>query len=135
MKLAKIEYAALNSRQKENYNFQKIAAILADYGFNSIRLTDDWEGADFIAIHIDGETSLKVQLKGRVSFYIKYFGKSIYICFRDNKNWYLYPHDEVLEQLKKQGKITNTKSWIELGGYSSPRLSEAMMDLLDKYRL
>lgn len=41
---SRITYARLNSRQKENYNFQKIAARLADYGFNSIRLTDDWQG-------------------------------------------------------------------------------------------
>jgi len=62
---SRVAYSDLNSRQKENYNFQKVAARLADYGFNSIRLTDDWQGADFIAVHIDGETFLKVQLKGR----------------------------------------------------------------------
>jgi hypothetical protein len=29
----KIDYRALNSRQQENYNFQKVAALLADYRF------------------------------------------------------------------------------------------------------
>ena len=47
--LKKIHYKDLNSRQKENYNFQKVAGELADYGFNCLRLTDDWQGADFIA--------------------------------------------------------------------------------------
>jgi len=28
----------------------KVAAALADYGYNSMRLNDDWQGADFIAI-------------------------------------------------------------------------------------
>lgn len=42
-----------------------MATALADYGYNSVRLTDDWQGADFIAVHIDGESFLKVQLKGR----------------------------------------------------------------------
>jgi hypothetical protein len=35
--------------------------VLADYGFLTMRLSDDWQGADFIAQHIDG-AFLKVQL-------------------------------------------------------------------------
>ena len=62
----RVDYRELNSRQKENYNFQKVAGRLADYGFNCLRLSDDWQGADFIACHIDGETFLRVQLKGRL---------------------------------------------------------------------
>ena len=42
MKLEKVQYENLNSKQKEIYNFQKVAAILADYGFNCIKLADDW---------------------------------------------------------------------------------------------
>ena len=61
----KIKYSKLNSRQKENYNFHKVSAKLADYGFNSMRLNDDWEGADFISIN--DEQMIKVQLKGRFS--------------------------------------------------------------------
>ena len=49
LKLTHINYAELNSRQKEAYNFQKLAAALADYGFNCIKLSDDWQGADFLA--------------------------------------------------------------------------------------
>ena len=43
----KIDYNSLNAKQKENFNFQKVAAAFADYGFNCIQLTDDWNGADF----------------------------------------------------------------------------------------
>ena len=64
MKLEKVQYEDLNSKQKEIYNFQKVAAILADYGFNCIKLADDWQGADFLAYHKDGGQTLKVQLKG-----------------------------------------------------------------------
>ena len=56
MKLTQIKYNDLNSRQRERYNFQKIAGLLADYGFSSIKLDDDWQGADFLAQHIDGFT-------------------------------------------------------------------------------
>jgi hypothetical protein len=54
VKLKKIQYKDLNSKQKEIYNFQKVAAILAAYGFNCIKLADDWQGADFLAYHKDG---------------------------------------------------------------------------------
>lgn len=34
----RIQYEHLNSRQKENFNFQKVAAEQADYGFNGISI-------------------------------------------------------------------------------------------------
>lgn len=40
------------------------AAHLADYGFNCLRLSDDWQGADFIACHIDGNKFLKGATQG-----------------------------------------------------------------------
>ncbi len=81
LQLMHIRYTELNARQQENYNFQKVSAVLADYGFATLRLTDDWQGADFIAQHIDGETFLKVQLKGRLTFNKKYLGKGLYVAF------------------------------------------------------
>lgn len=52
LKLKKISYSDdLNARQKENFNFQKVSAVLADYGYVTMRLSDDWQGADFIALH------------------------------------------------------------------------------------
>ena len=66
MKKERAVYEDLNSRQQENYNFQKLAGVLAEFGYNCIRLSDDWEGADFLALHNDGATTLRVQLKGRL---------------------------------------------------------------------
>jgi hypothetical protein len=34
MKLKHIRYGDLKGEQKEIYNFQKVASLLADYGFN-----------------------------------------------------------------------------------------------------
>lgn len=51
MKLEIATYDKLNSKAKETYNFHKMAAILADYGYNCIWLSNDWNGADFIAVH------------------------------------------------------------------------------------
>lgn len=128
-----IKYNNLNSKQKERYNFQKIAGILADYGFSSIKLDDDWQGADFIANHIDGFTFLKVQLKGRLTFDKKYEGKEIYIAFPYANDWYLFNHDEVLKLIVES--IKETSSWNVKGGYSWKHLSRENIRLLEKYKL
>jgi len=93
----KVDCASLNARQQESYNYQKLSGVLADYGFVTIRLSDDWKGADFLAQHHDGQT-IRIQLKGRLSFYRKYQGKDLWVCFRDGSNWYLYPHDDMFKR-------------------------------------
>lgn len=42
MKFEKISDSDLISRQVEVFNFQNIAGLLADYGFNCIKLADDY---------------------------------------------------------------------------------------------
>lgn len=135
MQLTKIKYTDLNARQKESYNFHKISAVLANYGFNTIRLSDDWQGADFIAQHIDGEQFLKIQLKGRLTVDKKYIGKNIYICFCDSKQWYLYPHDDFLAWLKTNSAFETSDSWQKYGSYSWPNLSKALTQHLNQYAL
>jgi hypothetical protein len=103
----KVDYKSLNARQKEQFNFQKVSAVLADYGFRTIALGDDWQGADFIAHHIDGVEFLKVQLKGRLSFDKKYEGKDLWVCFRDVDKWYLYPHDDLLREVLADTNVGN----------------------------
>jgi hypothetical protein len=114
MILNKVDYDKLNSKQKENYNFHKVASALADYGYNSLRLNDDWQGADFIAIN--GENMIKIQLKGRFTVDKKYIGKEIYIAFIENNVIKLYIHDEAVNMLSDN--IINSKSWSEKDGYS-----------------
>lgn len=132
MKLKKISYSELNAKAQEMYNFQKVAAQLADYGFTCMWLTNDWQGADFIAVHVDGVTDLKVQLKGRLSFAQKYRGKDIYVCFQSGGNTYLYPHDELLG--KVEDKISD-RTWQAKGTWSASKLSKAFQLLLEPYRI
>jgi len=134
MRLTKISYARLNARQKENFNFQKLSAVLADYGFVTYRLSDDWQGADLIAHHVTGE-ALRVQLKSRLAFYTKYKGKDLYVAFADGDTWYLYPHDELLGSVLKLTRIGTTRSWKQRGGYSFPRISAQLRKLLQPYRI
>ena len=134
-KFEKVGYGKLSSRQQENYNFSKISALLAEYGFNTLRLTDDWQGADFIANHIDGGTFLKVQLKGRFTLDKKYIGKNIWICFPHQSAWYLYPHDEVMSGLAEYSNIQNTDAWKKLGIYHKSNPTKRDMELLKNYKL
>ena len=107
----RVPYESLNSRQKENYNFQKVSAVLAEYGFVTLRLSDDWQGADFIAHHVNGHWFLKVQLKSRLIADTKYKSKDIWICFNYQEVWYLYPHDDFLRWALEKLNIGNTKGW------------------------
>jgi len=133
--LKKILYETLNSRQQETYNFQKISAVLADFGYLTIRLSDDWNGADFIAQHFETKEFLKVQLKGRLCFYAKYQDKDLCICFREAGFWYLYPHDELLSKVLSAGMMKGTKSWDELGGYSFPSIPRQLEEAIVAYRI
>ena len=133
--LERIAYGELNSRQKESYNFQKVSAVLADFGFTTIRLSDDWQNADFIAQHMDQVTFLKVQLKGRVTFAKKYEGKKIFIAFPRGGAWYLYPHDELLKKVLDSGIVGDSSSWREKGGYSFRGISRQMNVWLAKYQI
>jgi len=135
IRLNLIEYKNLNARQKENYNFQKISAILADYGFATLRLTEDWQGADFIAQHMDGITFLKVQLKSRLTFSKKYIGKNLFIAFPYKGDWYLFDHDKFLKKVLRSTGISETESWQVKGGYSFPSLGDKLLSLVKPYKI
>ena len=132
MKLEKINYDELNPKAQEMFNFQKASAKLADYGFTTMWLNNDWQGADFIAVHVDGKTFLKVQLKGRLSFNRKYIGKDIYICFISDGDIYLYPHDLILNEIEHR---ISDKTWLEKGTWSSPKLTQENKQLLKNFLL
>lgn len=134
MKFQKILPSRLSKRQKESYNFQKASAVLADYGFQAIKLSDDWCGADFIAQHIDGEF-IKVQLKGRITVAEKYRRKDLWILFPTGSDWYIIPHDALLDILiRKKVSIEKTESWMN-GGYSIGKVSKELRPLLEPYML
>ena len=135
IKFEPIEYKNLNARQKENFNFQKLASTLANYGFNCIRLSDDWQGADFIACHIDGNTFVKIQLKGCLTFQKKYNGKNIYIAFNQDRKWYIYPHDELQKKILGLDLMSGTKSWDVEGAYSWYRIPKKLEKLMDQYAI
>ena len=131
--LQRIDPSKLNGRQKEIYNFQKSAALLADYGFNCIKLSDDWHGADFLAHHFDGNTTLKVQLKARLTIDRKYIGQDLWMNFPSAGKWYLVPHDKLVEAIGETTNWLNTESWQENGAYSSANPSPRLLQQLHPF--
>jgi frataxin-like iron-binding protein CyaY len=129
-------YDTLNARQKEQYNFQKLAAVLADYGFNCIKLADDWQGADFLAYHINKSTTLRIQLKSRITIHKKYIDKEVWMAFPHDGYWYLIEHDLLVA---KAGTCTNwlgSNSWqSESGGYSSVSVNPKLLQSLEENKL
>ena len=130
-----IRYRDLNSRQREIFNFQKVAAILADYGFNCIKLADDWQGADFLAYHIDGDNTLRVQLKARLSIDRKYADKNLFMAFPSKGSWYLVEHDRLVEIISEHANWLNTSSWTDKGIYNSDAPSRALLEALEDFKL
>ena len=133
--IARVSYRELKSRQKEGFNFQKVSAVLAAYGFLTIRLTSDWQGADFIAQHMDGVTFLKVQLKTRLTIDQKYFGKDLFIAFPHQSAWYLFPHDSTVEALSRVSTYATTPTWRNKGTYNTNSPSKKMLEVLLPFRL
>ena len=132
-----VDYDTLNARQKENHNFHKVAAALANCGYNAMRLSDDWQGADFIAVPVDDEKMefLRVQLKSTLTVAKKYLKKDLHIAFPDGDGVYVFPHDKIVDEMEKRGKITHTKSWREAGLYQMSPTPDWAHDLLVSYRI
>jgi len=131
----RIPYASLNARQKELFNFQKIAATLADYGFNCMKLSDDWQGADFLAYHVDGTTTLRVQLKSRLAIQKKYCDKNIWMAFPHKGSWYLIEHDRLVEKVGQTTDWLKSSAWSKSRGYSSKSINHALLESLAENKL
>lgn len=123
-------YEDLNAKQKEIYNFQKLAATLAEYGFNCIKLADDWQGADFLAYHPKGDTTLRVQLKSRITIQKKYQNKNIWVAFPYERSWYLIEHDRLVEKIGQHTRWLETSSWKDMGIFHSMTINHELLNSL-----
>ena len=133
----KITFTNLSSRHKKIYKYHKASSILAEYGLETVQPKEDWEDADFLAKNSEGEICLRVLLKTGLIFHKKYLHKGLYICFPNENDWYLFPHDEVLGMLlsSMEGAIVNSRAWIETGTYSYSYLSRDKKKIIQQYKL
>lgn len=130
-----VSYSTLNARQRELFNFQKIAATFADRGFNCIKLADDWQGADFLAYNVHDSITLKVQLKARLTIDQKYMGKDIWMAFPHRGSWYLIEHDLLVKKVGMHTKWLDSYSWKNKNGYSSISINADLLKSLAEDRL
>lgn len=126
------------SKRIEVYNFHQIAAALAKYGFDCIRVADDWAGADFFAFHMPSGEILRVQQKGRgITLARKYENKNLWITFKINGNWYFLPQCRLKQIIgeRTKGRGNNNSSldsqaWVR-GGLLTWRESNVPQLLLE----
>jgi hypothetical protein len=130
-----IKYVELTAKQKELFNFQKIAAALADYGYNCIKLADDWQGADFLAYHRDNANTLKVQLKSRLTIHAKYQEKGIWIAFPYKDSWYLIDHDRLVDKVGEHTDWLETVAWKDNHGYHSAHINAELLTSIAEDRI
>lgn len=137
MQLKKVRYGELNSKQKEIFNFQTVARLLAEYGFNCIKLADDWNGADFLAYHYQGNETLKVQLKSRLTIAQGYIGKDIYMTFPiGTDQWFLIEHDKLVELVRENIGVSGDEiMWTAGGVYHTASPNRQLVGLLEGYKL
>ena len=91
-------------------------------------------GIDMIAHReADNDTKL-IQQKSRWTIDKKYLGRGIWIAFRNAGEWYLAPHDALVE-LPEAARHIASASWTERGGYSIGRMSKALEAACRGWRL
>ena len=131
----RVSYASLNNEGKRVYNFQKVSAVLADYGFNCIKLTGDSNGADFLACHMPSGDQIPVRLKTRLTVEKKYENKGLWIAFPVNEDWYLLKHDQLRDIVGKRTPALENDAWRQNGRLSWPSPTKALLEGIEPYRI
>ena len=130
--MRKLDYLRdLNAKQKETRNSYHLMAKLADCGFESHRLHNDYQGADIIAVDPTGET-LRIQLKGGVMVSKAYIGKGLLIAFPSttgSEDFIMVDHDALVARWMNGN---TSVSWVERGMYSANEPSADLRDWLEK---
>lgn len=113
-------------------NRNALTDLLLDLGYNVYLPVLD-EGIDLIAHHEASRDTRLIQLKSRWTIAEKYRNRNIWIAFPDGRDWFLLPHDEMIEWPEVAG-YTATESWTR-GGYSTAHLSRALRQRCRSFQL
>ena len=91
------------SQVREVINRNTFVSLALAENFNAFLPVYDG-GVDFILHREDDGMIRKVQLKGRWTIDQKYVGRDIWIAFPIGSDWYLIPHDKMVESAEMDGK-------------------------------
>lgn len=133
--IQEVKYTSLTHRGKETYNFYIVAEKLSKYGFDCMRIMNDYKGADFFAIHAEKQKSFPVQLKARLTIDEKYRNKEIIMAFPLKGTWYFIPHDVLYEIIRDNANYLETSSWTEEHLYHTDRPNVEVIQALEPYIL
>ena len=88
-----------------------------------------------LAYHKDGNETLRVHLKGRLTVDRKYCRQGLWMNFPAGGNWRLVEHDELSRIVGKETTWLGTMSWTESGLHHSRRPPRAPLERLAPYRV
>ena len=75
-------------------------------------------------------------IKSRLYFAKQFQHQRLWLCFVAEGDVYLYPHDQLLEFIQKDGRVlVGTKSWEAQGIYHFPRIPQWLRPALAPYRI
>ena len=111
--------------------------MLAEYGFDCVRVVNDWRGADFLAYHAEKRITLPVQLKTCLVIDERYSDyPELYVCFPldETRNWYLLEHKRLYEIIKRVApKWLESAKWTKGRGYWRYKAPEDFRKELERY--
>jgi hypothetical protein len=124
--------ARFRSQVREVINRNTVVSLALEQGFNAYLPVYDG-GVDFILHREEDGLTRHVQLKGRWTINKKYIGRNIWVAFPSGSDWYLAPHDELVDLAEAQG-FTNTDAWVASGEYSRSIMSKALVAACQPFR-
>jgi hypothetical protein len=120
------------SQVREVINRNTFISLALAEGFNAFLPVYDG-GVDFILYREKDGMIYKVQLKGRWTIDRKYLRRDLWIAFPIEGDWYLVPHDKMVESAEADGKA-KSESWLKAGLYSTGKPSKAIIAACAPYR-
>lgn len=141
MEFERIPYLSatgIYSKATETYNFHKAAGVLAEYGFDCVRVVNDWRGADFIAYHATKRVALPVQLKTCLVISERLCEHpELYFCFTLDKtggSWYLIQYERLYGIVRNNApQWFKTKAWTNNRGFFKYTAPDGVRNALKEY--
>ena len=110
--------------------FRDARMVLAANGFNCSGL----RGIRFSATREDG-SAIAVELRTRVHIKRDNMHANLSVCFPIREEWYLLPHDSLVEIAGETTVWLETHSWRVVGEYNSANPSRTMIRRLEEFKI
>ena len=106
-------------------------AKLAEHGYRCV----NQRGTEILASNHELDRPIRIQIKTRIGIYRKFLGNDTYMCFPIGGDWYLIPHDVLMEIVRDRTNWLNTESWNIQGVYHSASPSKFLIKGISEFAL